>query len=123
MNADQISDSMAAIKAKIEGIDRISNTAESKNGWMSTFFTALQKVCRENVGQCWIGEEVRRAVLAAGLSHPVHPNAWGAAITMGVRRGLLVETGNYRKMTTKASHARKTPEYRVTEESQWKEPK
>lgn len=58
------------------------------------------------------GEDVRRHVTRM-VGEPHHHNAWGAVIMMGVRRGVLAPTGEYRAMTSKKSHARKTPVYEV----------
>lgn len=57
------------------------------------------------------GEGIRLAVM---LPPPHHHNAWGAVIRMAVRRGLLMDTGQMAHMTSKKSHARRSPVYRRT---------
>lgn len=57
------------------------------------------------------GETVRKIVTAVGIV-PHHPNAWGALIRTAVKRGLLIETGQWRQMEDIRSHARRTPLYR-----------
>jgi len=98
-----IIDLIASIKARDEGIKTVS---EHNSEWVAEYLTF---VTRLPVG--WIGtaEDIRAA---ATFNQPKHPNAWGAACSTAVRRGLLEKTGNYVKMKFKKSHARATPEYR-----------
>lgn len=55
------------------------------------------------------GETIRLHCQTLGIN-PHHHNAWGAVINSAKRRGLLTDTGRMVSMTTKKSHARKTPE-------------
>lgn len=58
----------------------------------------------------WTGEDIRLALLRAGII-PHHHNAWGAVISKAVKRGMLVPTGRWVGMKTTRSHARRTPVY------------
>jgi hypothetical protein len=81
----------------------------------------------ENAGQDWkasvigvaktmdgelIGETIRKACEAHGLK-PHHPNAWGAIVSLLVKRGVLRPTGQHQPMREPRSHARMTPVYVV----------
>ena len=57
------------------------------------------------------GEDIRLAMEAAG-EHPHHHNAWGGITSRMVTSGLLVKTGEWRKMRGPRSNARSTPVYR-----------
>ena len=58
------------------------------------------------------GEDFRRSCEALGVfAH--HPNAWGALTLSMKRKGLLTETGEWRKPTDSRSHARPTRVYLV----------
>jgi hypothetical protein len=61
----------------------------------------------------WIGtgEDIRKMAMV----QPHSPNAWGAVINTGIRRGWLAHTGEYRKMRQASSHARETRVYVRTE--------
>lgn len=68
----------------------------------------------EDLPQGWTGtgEDIRHAAIDAGLSHPPHHNAWGAAIMNAVRnKKWLRWTGKVVGMKDKSSHGRLTREY------------
>jgi len=58
----------------------------------------------------WTGEAVR-LIVGGRVGHPNHHNAWGALVSLAVKRGLLVPTGELVPMRTPKSHARRTPVY------------
>lgn len=108
-----------ANRLKIEGIEKISATVESKNGWMTMFVRAMGALAQARHGEKMLGEGIRVALLAAGLSHPLHANAWGAAITAARRRNMIAETGEWHKMMSPGSHARRSPEYVLLPPDRW----
>ena len=59
------------------------------------------------------GEDIRIKLLMQGLAQPHDQHAWGEFINAAKRLGKLDPTGQYRKMRTKKSHARKSEVYRV----------
>jgi hypothetical protein len=54
------------------------------------------------------GEGFRQLLLEKGLRQPAHANSWGALIGTLTRRKVLVPTGEWRPMLSKAAHGRKT---------------
>ena len=63
-------------------------------------------------GQELTGEDIRVVCEERGVV-PHHSNAWGGVIGALQKRGLLVRTGEYRRMGDVRSHARETPVYLV----------
>jgi hypothetical protein len=61
-------------------------------------------------GTICTGESIRIECIGRGLT-PHHPNAWGAAIRVAVKDGLLQETGRFLHMRARSSHGRRNPEY------------
>ena len=60
----------------------------------------------------FIGEDIRLALLEAGLSYPHHHNAWGALTQRLKKLGMIVDVPGWRSMKTPNSHSRKSPLYR-----------
>ena len=58
------------------------------------------------------GEQLRIWVCSK-IGYPHHHNATGAMVRCAITRGLIVATGRYTKMSTRQSHARATPVYRM----------
>jgi hypothetical protein len=58
----------------------------------------------------FIGEDIRFH-LELYMDAPKHPNAWGALISMLVKRKIIFGTGKYRQMHDKRSHARTSQIY------------
>ena len=94
-------------KAKEKALAQVSETAGQS--FMDGCLTTIGMM---RYGDLVTGEDVRRACMDRGLE-PHHSNAWGAVVRTAVGRGLLMPTGQWRKMTLKTSHARQTPVYRV----------
>lgn len=71
------------------------------------------KVCVQALPQHseWTGEDIRLHVTKQ-VGPPHHHNAWGALVRSLVTSGVLVATGEWRRMQTPKSHARQTPVYR-----------
>ena len=96
---------LPAISARDRALARVSGHSGE---WMPRAMIALEWL---PAGQL-TGEDIRlRLIHQVGAPH--HHNAWGALIRHGIKGGLLVATGEYRKMITLKSHARKTPVYRI----------
>lgn len=76
--------------------------------FMLTALTALQELH----GKSMTGEQIRVELESRGVV-PHHHNAWGALVRQALKTGLLHPTGNWVKMSTAKSHARRTPEYWV----------
>lgn len=64
------------------------------------------------IGWRGTGEDIRHLALDAGISLPLHSNAWGAVVMLALRRRrLLMKTGRFVPMRDPRSHARMTCEY------------
>lgn len=99
---------MEAIEARDEALEQVARNSKAY------VETALKLIQEGTYMPAYVtGEDVRLAV-EAEIGKPHHPNAWGAIINAAVRQRLLFPTGVYRKMRSKRSHARKTPEYYTT---------
>ena len=77
------------------------------------FYQAVVDLLQNFNGSLVTGEDIRIHCEARQIK-PHHHNAWGAAISKLVKRGLIEETGDYRPMRGRKSHGRKTQVYRVT---------
>jgi hypothetical protein len=84
----------------------LSDVSENNTEWTDI---VLAKINTLPQGWSGIGENIRQ--LCADVGPPKHPNAWGAVINTAVRRGALVPTGRWLRMTGRTSHARQSPEY------------
>ncbi len=92
-----------AEQARDAGIEQV--LANNKNWKERVFDYALTLK-----GWSGTGEDLRLLITQV-VGTPFHHNAWGGAIAGLVKKGILHKTGEYRKMVTKASHARATPVY------------
>jgi len=72
---------------------------------------AHEEVRKLDPRRCWTGEQIRLHIEDI-CGKPHHHNAWGAIISSAVKADVLQATGEWRKMQTPKSHARKTPVYR-----------
>ena len=102
---EQQQDLFAARQARDEALDRVADNSGRYIDKAMRLIQAMDSTPR-------IGEEIRLEV-EAEIGKPHHHNAWGAIIAQCTIKGILVKTGVWRQMTTKASHARHSPEYRV----------
>jgi uracil-DNA glycosylase family 4 len=101
-------DSSEAVRERDKGIARVlSNNSE----WKDAAMRSIRELPRGYEGT---GEQIRLDVLDAGLDEPNHHNAWGAIIRSALVSGVLEGTGEFRKMETTKSHARKTEVLRRT---------
>lgn len=98
-----------ALEMKEKALEQISNNAGT---WMENFSYALHMAALDNAGLVMTGEQVRMA-LEPIIGAPHHHNAWGAAIAVAIKQGLLLPTGQYIAMQGPRSHARRTPVYRL----------
>lgn len=57
------------------------------------------------------GEDIRSRLTDAGLEAPSKPNAWGALTMTLAKRGHIMDSGEWRRMRSPSSHARRTPVY------------
>jgi hypothetical protein len=64
-------------------------------------------------GQLVTGEMLRMHLILSGLEQPKHSNAWGTVTRTLAMRGLLQNTGRYKKMSNPTSHSRRNPVWRV----------
>ena len=96
-----------AIQAKQVALRHVS---ENSGSWMDVFLEGLEKMARANDGMTVTGEKLRM-MLEPVVGAPHHHNAWGAAISLAVKKGYAVPTGQYVAMRGPKSHARKTPVY------------
>ena len=87
----------------------ISQTLEANPHWAAV---AHQFITRYLAGAEVTGEDIRLRLQREGIE-PGHPNAWGGLVSTMVRAGVLTDTGQTRKMRAQASHARRTPVWRV----------
>jgi hypothetical protein len=86
---------------KVEGMKAVSG---GNKAWKDEGLNVIKSL---TVGWTGTGEDIRTIVEEL----PSHPNAWGALIAAALKAELIYPTGEYRAMTAKASHARKTPVY------------
>ncbi len=82
-------------------LEQVSDKAGS---WMLRAMTMLRTQFHGEA----TGEQIRLALMAAGLPPPHHHNAWGAFINAAIRLGILEPTGRKDQMHTPRSHARST---------------
>ena len=82
----------------------ITRTLAANGGWNEAAISAIAAL---PVGWIGTGEDIRVRV----GEEPAHPNAWGALINRALKADLIYPTGEYRPMTAKASHGRRTPVY------------
>lgn len=91
-------------KARDEALNQVG---ENAGDFIDAGIAAIARIpCNQQV----TGEDIRRALVAAGIV-PHHHNAWGSLIRVAIHRKLLVPTGSYRAMSAVKSHARRTPIY------------
>jgi hypothetical protein len=96
----------------------LASVERSNQDWFNLAYLQLEQFARHgcpdyaNTEHGLTGEEIV-AMLKPHCGKPHHSNAIGALICKAVRRGLLVHTGQYRKMKNVGSHARRTPVYQL----------
>lgn len=100
--SDDQHDLFEARKARDEGMEKVDRPSFTER--VIGVVTALP------FGSEWTGEGIRIRCTDLGVT-PHHPNAWGAAVNVVVRKGLLIKTGEYRQMKRVSSHARVNPVY------------
>jgi len=92
-----------AEQLKLKGMETVyAHTSEQWKQYVEQVIAALP------TGTLVTGEDIR---LKCELQ-PHHHNAWGAIISLHVRKGILQPTGMYTKMRSRKSHARTTQIYR-----------
>ena len=97
---------MTGEAARDEGITR---TLDANPHWATA---ANEFIKRHLAGAEVTGEDIRLRLQQEGIE-PGHPNAWGGLVSTRARSGVLTDTGQTRKMKAQASHARRTPVWRV----------
>lgn len=88
-------------EAKREGQERAEEHAVSSS-YARVFMRAL-KACALS-GQPFTSEEVRQ-VAGEPTVYGAHPSSVGALMTSAGKKGYIEQTGDYRKATSKRSHA------------------
>lgn len=87
---------------KLRGIGRVTD----HNGeWLGNVLALVARLAILQGRDGFTVEDVRALAERRGLPEPDHPNAWGAAMHVARRRGLIREAG-YRKATRADAHAR-----------------
>jgi hypothetical protein len=104
---DDEPDLFSAESARDKALETVAANAEA---WMGTARDALEALPSGYTGTF---EEFRLALVHGGLEKPHHHNAWGALANTCLKMGVLIPTGDIRKMRTTKSHARRTPVYRL----------
>ena len=105
-DSDQF-DLFGSKSARDEGMDLVGGNA-------GTFMLdGLHAIADLPSGALVTGEDIRQRLTELGIA-PHHHNAWGTLIMWAVKRQLLHPTGRYLHMRDITSHARRTPEYRLT---------
>ena len=97
-------DAMAAKEAVL------SDVANQHEGWMALAMAKFHEV-RHSLPEDFLGEDIRDALLKAGLPQPKSANVWGAFVGYLVRSKLLLPTGQWRAMQAAGSNARRSPVY------------
>ena len=90
----------------------LRQVAENSGSWIKDFLEGVAKMARANDGLLVTGEKLRMMIEPV-VGAPHHHNAWGAAISLAVKKGYAEATGEYAAMRGPKSHARKTPVYRL----------
>jgi hypothetical protein len=90
-----------AEQARDEGRERVK---KSNDEWFGDAMKVIAGMPSDFVG---IGEDVRHYV-ANRIGPPKKPQAWGSLISHAVRKNMLRETGELRKMRDLKSHARRS---------------
>lgn len=103
---DLFNDIQTGEAARDEAIERVD---EHNKHWRESVLALIERLPH---GWTGIGEDIRLLALEEKLGKPHHHNAWGGVIMGAVKRKLLVDTGERRKMRVTASHARQSPIYR-----------
>jgi hypothetical protein len=89
-----------------EGIKRAVDHAEREApGWQSRAVEFIARFARANAGEFFV-EDIRTWAHNNGLDEPPHARAWGAAILLARKRGLVTFV-EYRKKPHDGAH--KTP--------------
>jgi hypothetical protein len=88
----------------------LADLEEKHKGWRALAMAKFLEI-RGDLPADFIGENIRKALIDAGLPEPRTPNAWGGFIRSLAEGGLIAETGEYRKMTADGSNARRSPVY------------
>lgn len=92
--------------AKREAV--LAEVEKNNAGWLKLAADAMRRM---EAGTEGIGEDFRFLLKDHGVPDPVHPNAFGALINTMKRRGVLVETGEYRPMRGAKANGRRSPVY------------
>jgi hypothetical protein len=106
MNTDNEPDLFTALEAKQAAFDHMETT---ERPW---FDHAIEAVAKLPFGWEGTGEDVRLFLYELGVALPLKQQAWGALMHHAAKRNLVHETGEWRPMRLKESHARRTPVYR-----------
>lgn len=88
-----------------KGLEKVST---NNSQWLEKCLSAITSTNWGERG--FTGEEIREEMQLRGLN-PSHHNAWGALISVLVKRGIITRTGERRKMRDPQSHARLTDVY------------
>jgi hypothetical protein len=96
------------LEARKERDAGIARTTSKNSEWMSLALDLLRKA-KGYFPNGATGEMMRLHLTQHGLAQPTSQNAWGALTSHAVKAGILKDSGRVMQMTTKKSHARRTP--------------
>ena len=94
---------------------------ENAKPWSDIAFEALLGMRSETDLSTFTAEHIRLQI-EKKIGNPHHHNAWGALIMKAVKRGIIINTGEYVPMKTPRSHARRTPVYVWNTFENWDNP-
>lgn len=77
------------------------------NEWLDSAFAHLTSLARRNAR--FTSDEFRRECLGSGMSHPHHPNVWGAVMGKAAKLHLIRNSGEYVASKVIGNHCRKIP--------------
>ena len=98
---DQQLSLIEAMEAKESALDQV---VENNREWMGRAIAAFEDLPAAEA----TGEDIRFALIEAGLPQPRTVQAWGALINTLVKRGALKWTGEMRPMRAKGANSRRT---------------
>lgn len=88
----------------------IARVAYKNHPWIERGTALLRGMAADHAEAT--GEEMRVWLLAHGLEAPTRPHAWGALTRTAALAGIISDSGRYKQMKIKQSHARRTPVWR-----------
>lgn len=107
-------DLVASLEARDAGIAQVS---DSHVAWIEDARDGIRWLRSNGMLPLEVtGEDIRVALLAAGMPAPKRPHAWGALMRTLATGGAIEDTGRSVHMRDVRSHARRTPVWRFAED-------